>query len=203
MVLLLASVSFALLISALCSLMEATLLSLTPTQVAGIATRRPQLGRIWKELKEPIDRPISVILIINTTAHTIGATVAGAEFDKLYGDRWIWIFSLVFTGLMLQFTEILPKTLGVRYGQQIAIWIGRPLRTLVVAFHPVIQMVRWINRPFERSAANGSDSTTLARNRGPRWTGASFEADYDSSGTDHQGNFTSVPRHGPPSHDPH
>ena len=109
MFLLLLAVLFALSLSALCSLMEATLLSLTPSQVATITGKRPRLGKIWQQFKQQIDRPISVILIINTAAHTVGATIAGAEFDKQFGPKWIWVFSLIFTFLMLQFTEILPK----------------------------------------------------------------------------------------------
>ncbi len=160
MTFLIVSVTVALLLSALCSLMEATLLSLTPTQVADISASRPKLGRIWQQFKQQIDRPISVILIINTAAHTVGATLAGAEFEELYGGQWIWVFSLVFTGLMLQFTEILPKTVGVLYNRTIAIWIAQPLQTLVVLLHPVIQIVRWVNRPFERRHPDGQAVAT-------------------------------------------
>ena len=63
-------------------------------------------------MKTGIERPIAAILILNTAAHTIGASVAGAEFDRLYGEQWLWVFSLVFTFLMLQLTEILPKSAG-------------------------------------------------------------------------------------------
>jgi hypothetical protein len=38
---------------------------------------------------------------------------AGAEFDALYGDEWIAVFSLAFTVVMLQFTEILARA-GLR-----------------------------------------------------------------------------------------
>ena len=69
-----------------------------------------------------IDVPIAAILILNTTAHTVGATVAGAEFAVLFGDHRIGVFSGVFTYLMLQFTEILPKTVGVRYNRDAAVW---------------------------------------------------------------------------------
>ncbi|MCA9249210.1 MAG: HlyC/CorC family transporter [Planctomycetales bacterium] len=149
MFLLLLAVLFALSLSALCSLMEATLLSLTPSQVATISSKRPKLGKIWQQFKQQIDRPISVILIVNTAAHTVGATIAGAEFDKQFGPQWIWVFSLIFTFLMLQFTEILPKTMGVRYASAIATLTGRPLQFLVNVFHPLILVIRWINRPLE------------------------------------------------------
>ena len=138
----------ALVISAFCSLMEATLLSLRPGQIAEISTRRPRVGRIWQNLKSNIERPIAAILILNTTAHTIGASVAGAEVGHQFGPEWIWVFSLVFTFLMLQFTEILPKGAGVRYNRVVAVWIARPLRWLVRITWPIEALVHLINRPF-------------------------------------------------------
>jgi putative hemolysin len=146
--LLILSVLGALVISALCSLMEATLLSLRPSQVADIAARRPRIGSLWQKLKDDIEGPIAAILILNTAAHTIGASVAGAEFDRLYGAKWIWLFSLVFTFLMLQFTEIVPKSAGVRYSGLMAFWIARPLALLVRVMRPVQAVVQFINRPF-------------------------------------------------------
>ncbi|MBN1909226.1 MAG: HlyC/CorC family transporter [Pirellulales bacterium] len=151
--LLVLSVAGALLISALCSLMEATLLSLRPGQIAAISGKRPGVGQIWRRLKSNIERPIAAILILNTTAHTIGASVAGSEYGRLYGDKGIWIFSLVFTFLMLQFTEILPKGAGVRYNRIVAVWIARPLALLVRVMRPVQMLVHLINVPFSGGGA--------------------------------------------------
>ncbi len=149
MTLFVVSVTMALLISAMCSLMEATLLSLTPSQVADLANRQPKIGKIWQRFKANVQPPIAAILLLNTSAHTIGASVAGSQFDKLYGDEWILAFSLAFTVVMLQFTEILPKTLGVRYNREVARFIARPLNASVVALAPLIRAIHWINRPFE------------------------------------------------------
>ena len=154
--LLIAAVLVALGVSALCSLLEAALLSLTPGQVSELKKRRPKVGRIWEGFKAEVEKPISVILICNTAAHTIGATVAGAEFEALMRERGMgggfatFLFGAVFTVLMLQFTEILPKTLGVKYNRFVAAFSGRPLNFLVWAMGPVLWATRLINRPFER-----------------------------------------------------
>ena len=159
--LLVASALGALLISAMCSLMEAVLLSLRPAQIAAISAKDPRIGAVWQRFKADIDRPVAAILILNTAAHTIGASVAGAEFDRLYGDRWIWAFSLVFTCLMLQFTEILPKGAGVRFNQSIALWLARPLVLLVRVIRPVHILVRFVNLPFFAARARTRPGTTL------------------------------------------
>jgi CBS domain containing-hemolysin-like protein len=138
---------------------EAVLLSLTPSQVARLSERHPSTGAIWRGFKSNIERPIAVILILNTTAHTIGASVAGAQFDELWGDRWIWLFSIGFTLVMLQFTEILPKTLGVQFSQLLAPAIARPLQVAVIVFRPLIAVLHFLNRPFEGRRKAGEPAT--------------------------------------------
>lgn len=162
------AVSVALGISFLCSLCEAVLLSLSPAQVADLDMRDGVPGGPWTKFKNNIDKPIAVILTLNTAAHTIGASVAGSQFDEIFGEQWIFLFSLTLTFLMLQFTEILPKTIGVRYNYELAKRIGPPLTLMVKIFLPIINMIHWINRPFEgrkggkTGPANIDEITALA-----------------------------------------
>ena len=148
--------------------MEAVLLSLTPSQVADLSGRHPGIGDIWRGFKTNIEHPIAAILILNTAAHTIGASVAGSEFADLFGDQWIWMFSILFTFAMLQYTEILPKTLGVYFNQPIAVWIARPLLVAIRVLTPVIHVLHVLNRPFEgrrtekRAPATLEEITSLA-----------------------------------------
>lgn len=159
MVIFFLSVGTALILSACCSLLEATLLSYTPSQVAALESKRPVLGRIWRNFKGNIEKPIAVILIVNTSAHTVGATIAGAQFEKSFGPQGLVIFSAIFTYLMLQFTEILPKTLGVRYSGFLAPLIAPPLEVLVRVLSPVLWLIQLVNRPFSGSEQAGKDTT--------------------------------------------
>src|SRR4030042_984328 len=134
------SIAVALGVSFMCSLAEAALLSLTPSQIARLSQKHPSIGRIWQNFKSDITRPIAVILIANTSAHTIGAAIAGSSFDSLFGNEWIWLFSLVFTFVMLQFTEILPKTFGVRFNSGLGFLLARPLNASIKILEPVIKM---------------------------------------------------------------
>lgn len=161
MALFLAALAVALGVSFICSLAEATLLSLTPSQVAQIAQSRADLGGLWRRFKAEIQGPIATILLLNTTAHTIGAAVAGAQFHKLFGQEWLWCFSLVFTYAMLQFTEVLPKTLGVRFNRELAVVIGRPLHVIAWMLRPVLGLIHWVNRPFEAASAPGRVPATI------------------------------------------
>ena len=156
-----ASIAVALVVSFLCSLMEAALLSLTPAQIARLGDRHPRTAELWRSFKSNIEKPIAIILVLNTTAHTIGASVAGAEFDELWGDQWIWAFSLALTFVMLQFTELLPKSLGVRYNETLARFIARPLQLAMVAAAPLIAVLHLVNRPFEGRRKQDAGESTL------------------------------------------
>jgi len=93
--------------------------------------------------------PIAVILIVNTFAHTIGAAVSGSQFNELFGVKWVALYSFAFSMFMIQFTEILPKTLGIKYNRFIAQAVARPLDLVVKLFNPVVSLMHAINRPFE------------------------------------------------------
>jgi CBS domain containing-hemolysin-like protein len=156
-----ASVAVALGVSFFCSLMEAAVLSLTPSQVADLSTRHPRIGSIWRQFKDNIEQPIAVILILNTAAHTIGASLAGSRFDELFGDQWIWLFSILFTFAMLQYTELLPKSLGVHFNQSVALLIARPLLLAIRVLTPFIYVLHLLNRPFEGQRTEKQRPATL------------------------------------------
>ncbi|MDD3588617.1 MAG: CNNM domain-containing protein, partial [Thermoguttaceae bacterium] len=113
------------------------------------------------KFKKNIHQPIAAVLILNTTAHTIGASVAGASFSELFGSKWIWVFSITFTFVMLQYTEILPKTVGVRYRRRLGVMIARPLEWAVKIMSSFITMTYFFNRPFESKEKKGERLSTV------------------------------------------
>ena len=72
--LLLLYVLIALLFSFMCSLAEATLLSITPSYIAGLKETNPKKAAQLQRLKvDNIDQSLAAILTVNTIAHTLGA----------------------------------------------------------------------------------------------------------------------------------
>ena len=71
-------------VSFLCSILEAVLLSISPSFVAVTEKNDPQTGQVLKELKKDIDRPLSAILSLNTIAHTVGAAGVGAQAQVVF-----------------------------------------------------------------------------------------------------------------------
>ena len=140
-ILLVVGMATAIIVSFMCSLLESALLSLTPSQLADITTKNPKRGELCSRLKDDIEQPLAVILICNTAAHTIGAAIAGAEFAKLFGAGWLGVFTLAFTLVMVQYTEILPKTLGVYYNCRIIAVSARGLVFMAAIMSPLVKLV--------------------------------------------------------------
>ena len=82
MSLLIAFVILSIAVSFICSILEAALLSITPSYIAQQKLTKPKLYEKLKLLKERIDQPLAAILTLNTVAHTVGATGVGADIKQ-------------------------------------------------------------------------------------------------------------------------
>ncbi|MCK6621604.1 MAG: HlyC/CorC family transporter [Calditrichaceae bacterium] len=167
MVIFLISSLTAIVVSFLCSLAEAVLLSLNPIRLETLNKQGHTFARAWIDMKHNIGRPIAAILILNTIAHTGGATIAGGAFDEVYGDEWLWLFSVLFTIVILFGTEIIPKVIGVAYNEKLAPWIAPVLRFSITLFRPVIYFSELISRLVEKDQRQAvwsrADIETIAR----------------------------------------
>lgn len=154
MFLLILYVCVALGFSFLCSLLEATLLTITPTQLQSAKSEGKGWAAKLQALKTDIDQPLSAILTLNTIAHTMGATGAGAQYAKVYGDATGGIFAGLLTLAVLVFTEIIPKTLGARYSLQFAPFTAWFLPWLERVLRPVVWLCQSITRLITLGRAN-------------------------------------------------
>jgi len=150
-ILLLVYVGFALGISFICSLLEATLLSSRIAWLSAMANAGNRgAAKLCKLKQSRIDDAISAILTLNTVANTLGATLAGAQAANYFGSRWVGVFSGVLTFLILIVSEIVPKTLGVVYSRSLSPIVGHTLQALTVAMIPVLLISRAITRVLTR-----------------------------------------------------
>ena len=149
----------AIIVSFLCSLAEAVLLSLNPIRLETLKRQGKSYASVWLNMRQNMGRPIAAILILNTVAHTGGATIAGGAFDDIYGDEWIWLFSVLFTVVILFGTEILPKVLGVSYSEQLAPWIAPILRTAMLVLKPIIWLTEGLSAFFNKGKGHQSRMT--------------------------------------------
>ena len=137
MSLLLLYASLSIFFSFLCSILEAVLLSITPTFI----TIKKQEGKAYAKtleiLKNDVDKPLIAILTVNTIAHTVGAILVGVQAESLdykiniLGVNTVGIASTLMTILILVVSEIIPKTIGATYWQQLGNFTTKALVALI------------------------------------------------------------------------
>lgn len=121
------------------------MLSVTPSFAAAYAEKSPRMGGRLRKLKTDIDRPLAAILSLNTIAHTVGAAGVGAQAMVVFGG-YVGLTSAVLTLLILVLSEIIPKTLGAHYWQQLTPFTVMMARFLIFLLYPLVLMSQLITR---------------------------------------------------------
>ena len=156
MTLLFAYFFLALVLSFLCSLLEAVLLS-TPGSYASILSKKnKQQGERLERFKENINRPLAAILTLNTFAHTLGAAGVGAQTLELYGEGSVALASGILTLLILIFSEIIPKTIGSVYWRGLIGTTTLIIDVLIIFTYPLVLLAEFISN-------FGNDEATVTR----------------------------------------
>jgi len=166
------------LFSFLCSVWEAVLLSITPSFVEVTYKEGTTTGKLLKDFKKDIDRPLSAILTLNTIAHTVGAIGVGAQAGKQFGDQDLVIggmalpFSVeafvgaVMTLAILILSEIIPKTIGANNWKQLSGFTVRSLNIIIYALYPLVWFSQFITKILkkdkEKSVLSRADFSAMA-----------------------------------------
>jgi CBS domain containing-hemolysin-like protein len=122
--------------------LESTLYSLTPARIAVLQERGVHGAARLARLRANIEDPIAAILTVNTIAHTIGSAWCGALVGEHYGSSAVGVFAAVFTFLVLAITEIIPKSLGVRYAVRLGPSIALPLQVMIWSVYPIVWLAQ-------------------------------------------------------------
>ena len=146
-------------LSALCSTLEATLLSTPLSFITGLEEQGIKGASRLKKLKQDPDRPISAILCLNTIANTVGASIVGSLVYEVYGDALVGIFSTIFTLGILFFSEIIPKTIGTSYWRTLAVPASSIISGMIFITYPLV----WILEKFTKLISSRSDQVSVSR----------------------------------------
>lgn len=143
----------ALVVSFLCSVLEAVLLSVTPSFIEAKLSEGKRWAKKLSAFKKEIDRPLAAILSLNTISHTVGAAGVGAQAGLIFQDLSMGIISGVLTLLILVVSELIPKTLGANYWKSLALFTVQTLRVLLILMYPLVLLSQGITYLFKQKGA--------------------------------------------------
>jgi len=151
--------SLAVVISFICSVLEAVLLSVNMAYVSVLEKERPTVGALLKSHKMDINKSIASILILNTIANTLGAAAVGAQAESLYGVGAVFYVSIVLTFAILFFSEIIPKTIGAVYWKRLAPFAAYVIRFFIWITYPIIVLTLFVTNRISKN----QDTMSLSR----------------------------------------
>ena len=154
MTLLFIYLSLAIGVSFLCSVLEAVLLSVTPSYVEQTVSEKPVRGKVLARVRDRLDESLSSILILNTFAHTMGAAGVGSQALQVFGVQWETLIAVLLTLAILYFSEIIPKTLGATYWRNLAIPAAYIIIWLTKLVYPLVWLATRLTKLFSKNKEN-------------------------------------------------
>ncbi|MFM1901187.1 MAG: hypothetical protein RLZZ216_1763 [Cyanobacteriota bacterium] len=141
--------------SALCSGVEAALLTVNPVRVHELTGRsRPPAGaRRLEQLRQRLGRTLSVLVIANNGFNIFGSMMLGGYaawvFQKnQFSEVALPLFSVALTVLVILLGEILPKAIGSRLALPVSLasapvlhWLGVIMRPLVLLLERLLPAI--------------------------------------------------------------
>lgn len=152
------AIIFTLGLSALCSTLEAMILSTTTVEVEALKKKSPHKGLMLERFKFRIDETISTILTLNTMANTLGATFVGGLAMSIFGQQWLAAVSAGLALAILIFSEIIPKNIGVAYRVPLQSSMVYLLQGMIAVLRPVTYFSSMLVRVIIRAKPIISDS---------------------------------------------
>lgn len=154
---------FALGVSFLCSILEATLMSTTISYLTMREEEGYKPATRMLQFKTDTDRPLAAILSLNTIANTIGAAGIGQQATIVFGSQWFGLVSVIVTLLILIFSEIIPKTIGATYWKHLTGFATGTIQLLIWVMYPFVLLIEYIGKLFpETEEASVSREEVIA-----------------------------------------
>ncbi|MFU8849057.1 MAG: CNNM domain-containing protein [Opitutales bacterium] len=147
-------------VSALCSILEAMILSTTTAEIESLKKSHPKRGERLDRARLEIEETSSAILSLNTIANTLGATIVGGLAVQIWANETNVLLkvSLTMTVAILFFSEIIPKNVGVLYRARLQPFLIFPLVWICRIMTPISKVVGLLVRFLLKGEAKETDS---------------------------------------------
>lgn len=134
----------ALVLDALISASEAALLAVPHSRVVAAREEGKKGASVLEKLKIEIQRPLAALVILSNIVTIITAWIVGVVAVERFGREVAGGFIVAFTVLVIVFAELVPKIIGVRAAEGLALATARPLRLISGLFSPLIRFTYYL-----------------------------------------------------------
>lgn len=134
-------------LGAMISSMESAFFSLSLTQ-ARMRAEHDWKARLFLRMKENSLGPITTLTSLSSMTNIGGSILVGTRVVEVFGLQWLGLFSTLLVFLIIIFSQIIPKNIGNRYAESIALWTSLPVFALSLVFTPFTWLISKIAPAF-------------------------------------------------------
>lgn len=141
-----ASIIFFILLEAFFSGSEMAVISVNRIKMEQLAQGKLSQAVLLKKMLASPDRLLSTTLVGTNLSVVISSVAFTVLIVRSFGERYIWLTSVVMTPVILIFGEAIPKAVFRYYADKISFRIAGILRIFSFVFWPVVILVSGISR---------------------------------------------------------
>ncbi|MBU0709508.1 MAG: DUF21 domain-containing protein [Candidatus Omnitrophica bacterium] len=137
-----------LLLSGVCSMLEAAILSLPHIKARILFEQKRKGANALIKIKENIYQAVATIVILNNSINIIGSIFIGQRVMGLFGSKWLGVAAAVITFMIIVISEVIPKTIGEHYKVSISLSSAKALLGIIWLFKPIVGILSLVTNYF-------------------------------------------------------
>ncbi|MEK9194678.1 MAG: hemolysin family protein, partial [Patescibacteria group bacterium] len=138
-----------LVLDSIVSASEAAIFSIPLNKVRQLA-EKSRNAKVLLSLKESMGRPIATLIALSNLITILGSVMVGVVTTRELGEEWIGFVGAILTFIIMVFAEIIPKRLGERNAEPVALFMARPIKAIAIIFNPIIWFIEKITGPMAK-----------------------------------------------------
>lgn len=138
--------------SGICSMTEASILSLPFVKARTLYENKRKGSTDLMAIKENIHIAVATIVILNNSINIIGSIFVGRMVTLLFGSHWLGATSAILTFFIIIVSEVIPKTIGEHYKVEISLASAKALRITILIFKPLVSLIALTTVSFRKKS---------------------------------------------------
>ncbi|MGI9386133.1 MAG: HlyC/CorC family transporter [Methyloligellaceae bacterium] len=151
-------------LSAFFSGSETALTAASRARIHALEKEGNKAAALVNKLTEARERLISAILLGNNLVNILASALATSVAVTVFGQAGVAYATLIMTGLVVIFAEVLPKTYAIMNPDKTSLAVAPVLRPIIAVFAPLAAAIQYLVRALLRliGASALADSTLIS-----------------------------------------
>lgn len=135
-------VFFLLVFSGLLSCFETSITAVSRARIHRLVSEGSKRARLLEQLLKERESVVSVMLLANNAVNIAASAVTTKVVLQMFGEVWLILATGILTVLVIVFSEILPKTIAIKFSEKVAMFFAPTIYRLFIIFWPMMKVIQ-------------------------------------------------------------